>query len=314
MGIAICIYGPTGVGKTAFAEQLAGTIAGEIINYDAAQFYRELSIGTAKPDIHTQKVTYHMVDLCTEPEDFSVAAYRKAVIPLIAQIQARDKIPIFVGGSGFYMNSLFFALPEQRKGAELVFSESKPLWDQLNVIDPARAAMLHPHDTYRIRRALILYQQNNALPSALKPHYSPITHFILITLTRSTEDLKKRIALRVGHMLQDGWIEEVDALLNTSWEGFLLKKKWIGYPALIAWCRAGKKGAALYQVIETIERETWRYARKQMAYARMFAKQLSSTAPNTSIIPINLTSYTDELYLKQLKTSLTEFQKGLSNE
>src|SRR5262249_55166769 len=113
MSVAVCIYGPTGVGKTEHAEIIATAISGEIINFDAAQFYTALSIGTAKPDLTHTSVPYHMIDYCRTPEDFSVAAYRAVVTPLVDAIQKRGKIPIFVGGSGFYMSSLFFALRAQ---------------------------------------------------------------------------------------------------------------------------------------------------------------------------------------------------------
>ena len=115
MDQAIIIYGPTAVGKTDFAEALAQRINGEIINADAAQFYTPLTIGTAKPDWRKAPVPYHLFDICDEPNNYSVAAYRADVERAVTSIASRGKIPIIVGGSGFYIHSLFFPLPISRK-------------------------------------------------------------------------------------------------------------------------------------------------------------------------------------------------------
>lgn len=113
----LIIYGPTGVGKTDFALNIASKIPAEIINMDVGQLYAPLSIGTAKPDLSTVSVAHHGFDVLDKPENFTVKAYRILCEQLILDIAKRGKLPILVGGSGFYLKSLFF--PPQELGQEL---------------------------------------------------------------------------------------------------------------------------------------------------------------------------------------------------
>src|SRR5690242_2065865 len=137
MDKAVIIYGPTAVGKTDFAEHLAAQLDGEIINADAAQFYTPLTIGTAKPNWRSAIATHHLFDICDEPLDYSVACYRAKVQQCIDEIRQRGAVPIVVGGSGFYINTLFFPVGEHAK-TEVTASDSFS-WEVLNVIDPIRA-------------------------------------------------------------------------------------------------------------------------------------------------------------------------------
>ncbi len=313
MAFAYIIYGPTAVGKSDFAHMLAERIGGEIINADAAQLYTPFTIGTAKPDWKHASVPYHMYDVCDQPINYSVARYREEAERLVAKITARGKIPIFVGGSGFYIHSLFFPVATYQNEAPLK-EPSEVSWESLHAIDPVRAAAIHPRDTYRIARALALYQQSGELPSALQPVYCPITQLFLIELSLPTELLKERIQARVGQMLKQGWIPETGRLLNTSWEAFVLQKKWIGYPELISYCKAGDSVDDLPQVKEAIIRNTWRYARRQLAYGRMLTQKIQRANPHALSVKIDLTSHDLELYIKKLLDYKTLLQKGFSNE
>jgi len=313
MGITCIIYGPTAVGKSSFAERLVTLIPCEIINGDAAQFYTPLRIGTAKPEWRSSPVPHHMFDICTEPVDYSVAAYREQVAVLVHEILTRGKMPLIVGGSGFYMSALFFPVHAPRGAANHRVVQGT--WEALQAIDPVRAAAIHPNDTYRIMRALSLYQQSQMAPSQLKPVYCPITApFALIELLRNPDELIARIEARVHEMIASGWIAEVEVLLDTPWEQFLLKKKWIGYPELIAYCRAGKPSTDLPVLIKYICRRTWHYARKQMAYARMLIKKIKAQDPQVPIMSLDLTSQHEEVYLKQLVNYFNHLQKGFSSE
>ena len=192
MSFAVIIYGPTAVGKTDFANMLAAHIPSEIINADAAQFYAPLTIGTAKTDWKNAPVMHHMFDICNEPINYSVANYRTNAEKLVATIIQRGNIPIFVGGSGFYVDSLFFPLNTYTAPVAAP-SEIDQSWDALYAIDPVRAKAIHPNDTYRISRAFLLYQQTNQLPSELKPIYSPITRLLFLELSDAPELLQHRI-------------------------------------------------------------------------------------------------------------------------
>jgi tRNA dimethylallyltransferase len=316
MDRAIVIYGPTAVGKTDFAETLAQQLNGEIINADAAQFYAPLTIGTAKPDWRSATVPHYLFDICNEPTDYSVAQYRIDAQQCVDEIQARGKTPIFVGGSGFYIHALLFPVSnhhtgnDQRKNREILNDS----WEQLNAIDPVRAAAIHPHDSYRISRALALYQQTKELPSALIPTYRPIIPLFLVELSSEPELLKSRIQARTAQMLDAGWLKETESFIGTSWESFVLRKKWIGYPELIAYSKAGRPSEGFAAIKEAIIRRTWRYARKQIAYFRMLEKKNQNTDTQEPYMKINLTSNALELYLKQLIDRIIILQKGSGNE
>lgn len=314
MGIACALYGPTAVGKSSFAEHCAAHLPCEIINCDAAQLYTPLCIGVAKTDWRASTVPHHMFDICDEPVDYSIAAYRQRVEMLVQEIIARGNVPLFVGGSGFYMHSLFFPVAPQAVQCEIAHAYKSASWEHLQRIDPIRAAQIHPHDTYRIQRALTLYQQTDAAPSRFKPTFCPITPCAFVELIRTEDDLKRRIAERITAMIDAGWVAEVESLLDTPWETFLLRKKWIGYPELIAYCRAGKPQAQLPLIMSDIGKRTWHYARKQMAYARMFIKKLHAHDAQMPIMRFDLTSECEEVYLKQLITVFNHLQKGLCNE
>src|SRR5579859_8042174 len=114
----LVITGPTGVGKTDFALDLAQHIPSEIINADMGQCYKPLTIGTSKPDWKSQATPHHIFDVLDEPAHFSVTDYREKVLDLIHGIWSRNKLPIIVGGSGFYIKSLFFPPPHSTASGE----------------------------------------------------------------------------------------------------------------------------------------------------------------------------------------------------
>lgn len=107
---AIIIYGATGTGKTDFALEIARRTPAEIINMDIGSFYAPLTIGTAKPNWRNEAVVHHLFDIIDEPCNYTVVAYRQACLELVRDIVSRNKLPIIVGGSGFYLKSLFFRL------------------------------------------------------------------------------------------------------------------------------------------------------------------------------------------------------------
>ncbi len=308
MSFAVIIYGPTAVGKTTFANALAAQIGGEIINGDAAQLYTPFTIGTAKPDWRSASVAHHLFDICDEPHNYSVTIYRIEAEKKVAEIKGRGNIPIFVGGSGFYLQSLFFPVNGGDCTNTLQQGDDQS-WSALYSVDPLRASAIHPHDTYRISRALSLYQLTQELPSALKPAYSPITQFFLVELSRSSESLKLRIQERIKQMLAIGWIEETDALIDTPWESFVKQKKWIGYSELIHYCRSGKKIAQLAEVEATVKSTTWRYARKQMTYGRMMARKIAAADTEVPYIKVDLTTGTHDEYVRCIANDILNLQK-----
>jgi len=274
----LIITGPTASGKTALSEQVATSVPSEIINTDVGQFYTPLSIGTAKPDLATLFYPAHCFDLLNEPRDLSVVAYRTLVTNLVDQIRQRDKLPILVGGSLFYIKSLFFPPIEPAIGNVQQVCIRSHSWEHLREIDSARAEQIHPNDKYRIQRALAIWQQTGIKPSQYKPIFNPPFKATIIFVCPERETLNENIKKRVEVMIQQGWVEEAEKLIGTDWEPFLQKKGLIGYPELIDWIKQGKQPDTFDQVVKVIQLGTIAYAKRQVTFWKSFAKQLEDAA------------------------------------
>ena len=244
----IILFGPTAVGKTQFADLLAAHLPAEIVNADMGQLYTPLTIGTAKPDWRKSTVPQHLFDIVNEPRLVTVAEYRDRMMVILDAIWARKNIPILVGGSGFYLQSLFFppeatsdTSPAQEKVAQEKFAPEPDRWRQLYEIDPQRALRIHPHDMYRINRALLIFFTTGKKPSAQEPRYQPLASYCFVLLKRDRKELYERIDIRTRAMLQEGWIQETQRLMGTEWQEFLINKKIIGYDDIIPICFRMKK-------------------------------------------------------------------------
>jgi tRNA dimethylallyltransferase len=290
------IYGPTGVGKTEFALALARKLRGHMINADVGQFYLPLTIGTAKPDLATIGVSASLFNYIDQPVDFSVVAFRSAVSGLLDQIIQKNELPIIVGGSGFYISSLFYSLPVSGTQAyEFGQKTAQELWQELERIDPERAAEIKPTDSYRIKRALSIWYETGQRPSAFKPTFRPVVEqFLFINLIRDTTDLYQRINERVLTMLEGGWIAEVKQLQNTAWQDFLENKKLLGYPEILQYLKAGSTDHKAYtRLIEIIQQRTRNYAKRQLTFGRMLVHKLHiNIGFGQQLMTINLTRTT----------------------
>ncbi len=164
----IVICGPTGIGKTSFAISIARRFNGEIIGADSMQIYKHMNIGTAKPDSEELKqAPHHLVNFLDPKNDFDAGQYVKAADKVINEIIARKKIPIIVGGTGFYiralLHGLFRAKPVCQKtllqlNKDLKDNGSLILYKKLVKCDPKAAKKIHPNDSFRVIRALEVYQ------------------------------------------------------------------------------------------------------------------------------------------------------------
>ena len=241
--LVILIAGPTGVGKTDFVEKIVCSLQKEfldkkvsIINADMGQFYEPISIGTAKPE-NLEKGRDYLFGIINEPTEINVTQYRKMVLDNIRQSLSENKIPIIVGGSGFYLRSIFYLIEEapairslKSEVARNLISENKnteSLWKELEEIDPERAKKIPINDRYRIERALEIWHSTGIKPSSLKPKLNIPFKFKFIYLTRSRPELYNIIDNRVIKMIEAGWINEVKNL-DQSWIDFLKIKKIIG--------------------------------------------------------------------------------------
>lgn len=303
----IIIYGPTASGKTDFAEQLAQHIQGEIINLDMGQCYTPLSIGTAKPDWRNSPLVQHGFDILSEPCNYTVMAYRTFVTSRIHDIKSRGNVPVLVGGSGFYVKSLLYA-PAQTSSTKSAHEkpaypiDADQCWQLLNEIDPDRARDIHPHDRYRITRALDIWYETGTKPSLCVPAFSPLDDFLVLSITRERSELYKRINVRTELMIKNGWLEEVAQLLNTPWEQFLISKKIIGYDDIINYLRQSNQ--SLSGLISTIQQKTRNYAKRQLIFASGLEKHVKNALNGDSVagdwLTLSLTSQPFELYIKQV--------------
>jgi tRNA dimethylallyltransferase len=314
----VIIFGPTGVGKTDFALQLAQETPSEIINADLGQLYTPFSIGTAKPDWKNEPVKHHLFDVISEPRDCTVSEYRNWLLPLLQDIWSRNKLPIIVGGSGFYLKSLFF--PPQFESTHCDESRyeglsPQQLWDDLNKIDPERAQVIHKNDLYRVKRALSIWYATGEKPSEYSEQYAPPSDFGLFFLTRDRQELYKRIDERVLQMINQGWIEEVASLRSTPWEPFLRKKKLIGYNELLDYCAGPQTEKEFAQAISLIQKKTRWYAKRQETFWRMFEKKLKNAikkrkshtlSPKIEVIDLTLSNL--DLYIRQLLDEISNEQ------
>ncbi len=294
----LIVYGPTAVGKTDFVDELALRIPSEIVNIDMGQFYQPLTIGTAKPNWKEAAVPHHLFDLLAEPVYFSAWRYRDILKSTLSSIWQKGKIPILVGGSTFYLSSLFFP-PLQVKKRTINKKHADNTWEMLHKIDPVRAKEIDPSDTYRVDRALDIWYSTGTKPSQLKPVYDPISDFYLICLTRNRADLYERINQRVGQMVDEGWPNEVRALIGTKWEPFLVDKKIMGYDILLS---SIKGEIDQEDAITIIQKKTRNYAKRQMTFWRMLCQKLENKIDGSrnTIKQIDLTHLDIHRYISQL--------------
>lgn len=300
----VIITGPTGVGKSHFAENLATSIDGVIVNGDVGQLYAPLAIGTAKPDISRATVPHYLFNYLDEPKNLTAVAYRDAVQHIIA---AQEKVPIIVGGSGFYLLSLFFPPHKSepyKEAPDLTHVPANVLWQELNRIDPARAAKIPQHDAYRLRRALTIWYTTGKIPSHQVPQFSPIAPAIIVHITRPREILYARINERTRDMFKQGWVKEVKNL-TLPWQEFLTAKGLIGYPEIIAHLR-GQGPHDEEQLVAVIQKKTRNYAKRQETFWRMLRARLEAHVnthqgpPIVATRELVLTTLDDRVYLQQL--------------
>jgi tRNA dimethylallyltransferase len=300
----IVIFGSTGVGKTDFALSLGHTLPIEIINGDMGQLYTPLAIGTAKPAWRNEPLPHHLFDCVHEPVHYSAYSYRQACQNLIGPLQQQGVIPVIVGGTGFYIQSLFFPPVRPCSSSNIPGSPrdptALPLWDTLMRIDPQRAQELHPHDTYRIERALAIWQQYGIKPSLLKPSFAALGDTILVFLDRDVEDSHARINQRTMDMLAQGWVDEVRSL-TPSWRSFVQAKGLLGYPELVELIEQQEVVTDAHKalVAAKIQQKTRAYARKQRMFWRLLKTKITqqaalTTGARVTIEEINLTQVSPE--------------------
>ncbi len=274
----IAVVGPTASGKTRLGVELALALNGEVVSADSMQVYRRMDIGTAKPTVEEMRgVPHHMLDVADPEEDFSVARYVELAARCVDDILARGKLPILVGGTGLYVDSLLsgrtFAARStgwRERLQERARTEGiAPLLDELRAVDPDSAARLHPADEKRILRALEVWHEtgmtitrHNELTRALPPRYKALT--VALSFADRAR-LKERIDQRVDEMMERGLEAEVRALLAQGVSPGCTAMQAIGYKELAA---ALESGEPVEQAAAEIKLRSRQYAKRQLTWFR----------------------------------------------
>ena len=274
----LAIVGPTAVGKSALALELAGPLGGEIVNADALQVYRGLDIGTAKPSAEDcRRVPHHLLDILDPREAFSAGEFARRARQAIEEIRGRGRLPILVGGSGLYLRALVEGIspippidPGLREELRRRFDREglEGLRADLERLDPETAERLAPRDSQRHLRALeVVLGTGRPLSSwtGRAPVGGGSVEAVWIGLTAPRGLLYDRLAVRVGRMLADGWVDEVRRLLASGLTPSAPAFQAIGYREL-AGHLAGE--ATLEEAKERIVRATRQYAKRQMTWFR----------------------------------------------
>jgi tRNA dimethylallyltransferase len=272
----IVICGPTGVGKTAIGIELAKRFNGEIIGADSMQIYTYMDIGTAKPTQDEQaEVLHHMINVANPDEDYDAETYMTTSRKIIHDLHNQGVLSIVVGGTGFYIKALEYGLfspgvsdpvirDHLRNEAELYGSGF--LYEKLAQCDPVAADMIHPNDTYRIIRALEVYEMTGEGISTYRDqHNFSDNPFITLKIGLKTtrEVLYKGINKRVDRMIDAGFVDEVKGLLEKGYHADLKSMQSIGYRHMVLFIEGQ---ISWEEAVRTMKRDTRRYAKRQMTW------------------------------------------------
>jgi len=272
----IIICGPTALGKTSTAINIAGTFNGEIIGADSMQIYRYMDIGTAKPTTDEQsRVAHHMIDLIDPDEHFDARQFAEMAYEKIMKLYAGGVTPFVVGGTGLYIKALVNGLfkagradirVRKRLQEQARIYGSDFLHQRLRRHDPDTAERIHPNDSYRIIRALEVYALTGKTITAFqRQHGFKDNRFrvLKIGLHINREVLYDRINHRVDAMIDSGFLDEVKGLLDMGYSDDLKSMQSIGYRHLIDFI----KGRCSWdKTMRTLKRDTRRYAKRQLTW------------------------------------------------
>jgi len=274
----ILLAGPTAVGKTQLALEIAHRLGTEIINCDSMQVYRYMEIGTAKPTPEERAlVPHHLLDVADPDEPFDAARYAELARPVIESLQNRGKMPLVVGGTGLYMKVLTRgicpaaprdpAIREQLR-RELEEHGLERLHQELGRVDPEAGRRLHPHDRQRVLRALEVQRLTGIPLSCWQSQHrfqQTIYRTVKIFLYRDRNVLYERINRRVRQMLEQGLVAEVGRLLAMGYGPELKSMQAVGYKQLAAHLLGA---CPLASAVTDMERATRHYARRQLTWFR----------------------------------------------
>ncbi len=272
----IILTGPTAVGKSGLALELAQKFGGEVISVDSRQLYRQMDIATAKPSpAELALVPHHLIDVVNPDEDFTLADFQAQAYATIDAILARHKLPMVVGGTLLYINALAdgWEIPkveparELRQALEDEATRRGPeaLHAELKQLDPEAAARIIPNNTRRIIRALEVYRTTGRLFSEAQGKTPPPYHILKLGLTLERPLLYQRADERIEKMFERGLVAEVQKLLDAGYSPDLPAMTSLGYSQITAYLRAEM---SLAEAKEKMKFATHRYIRQQYTWFR----------------------------------------------
>jgi tRNA dimethylallyltransferase len=274
----IVLLGPTGVGKTSLAVELARTLSGEIVSADSRQVYRFMGIGTAKPTpAQREAVRHHLVDIIEPDELFSLAEFCGQARAILEEIAGRGGLPFLVGGTGQYLAALLEGwqvprVPPQPALRALLAKEAREqgvetLYGRLQQVDPVAAGRILPGNLRRIVRALEVYEVTGMPISAQQGKQAPPYDLLVLGLTMERPALYRRVDRRVEEMVEGGLLEEVRTLLSRGYDWDLPAMSSLGYvqfrPFLEGHC-------SQEEAVAQLKYDTHAFIRRQYTWFRRF--------------------------------------------
>lgn len=272
----VVITGPTAVGKTNISIKLAKEINGEIISADSIQVYKDLDIGSAKiTEEEMDGVKHYLIDVLEPTDEFDIYTFKNLAEKAIDEIYTKSKIPIIVGGTGFYIQSVLYDIDFEETHVDMQYRKeleelvglysNEYIHKMLENVDPEYAASIHPNNVKRVIRALEFYRENNIPLSEhnkeQKENESPY-NFAYYVLNDDRDVLYERINKRVDKMFDDGLIDEVKSLSldesNQSMQG-------IGYKEVLEYLNGN---VSLDECKELIKKNTRHFAKRQLTWFR----------------------------------------------
>ena len=273
----IILTGPTAVGKTKLSIELAKAIGGEIISADSMQIYKDMDIGSAKiKKEEMQGIPHYLIDVLMPDEEFHVVKFQQMAKEAMQEIYAKGKIPIVVGGTGFYIQALLYDIDftenegnhAYRQKLELLAQEkgTQFLHDMLRAVDEKAAEDIHANNVKRVIRALEFYEEtgtkiseHNEKERAKESPYS----FFYFVLNDDRTKLYERIDRRIDEMIEEGLVEEVRSLKERGFTRDMVSMQGLGYKEILDYLNGV---TSLEEAIYILKRDTRHFAKRQIAW------------------------------------------------
>ncbi len=275
----IILTGPTAVGKSALSVKLAQRIGAEIISADSMQVYRYMDIGTAKiTEEETEGITHHLLSILDPSDAFNVYRFVELAKQAICDISKRGKIPLVVGGTGFYIRALLYDVDFSDSGEDCAYRKeleemaaregNHALHELLKTVDPLSYELIHENNVKRVIRALEYFHDTKepiSVHNAAEREKESPYDFRYFVLTDDREKIYERIDARVDQMIEKGLIDEVGKLLRMGYDKDLTSMQGLGYKELIPYLNGD---CELEESIRIIKRDSRHYAKRQLTWFR----------------------------------------------